>query len=61
MTSGTGDEMSFRYEYIKVIEIKQNYKIKLPDAIIAATAMSEGCTLSDFKGIDVSHINPFQQ
>lgn len=50
----------------RVIEIKQNYKIKLPDAIIAATAMSEGLHLvtrntSDFKNIDVSLFNPFEQ
>lgn len=50
----------------QVIEIKQNFKIKLPDAIIAATAMSENFFLvtrnvNDFKHIKVNLINPFQE
>ena len=41
----------------KAIEIRQNYKTKLPDAIIAATALSNNLILvtrntSDFKNID---------
>ena len=50
----------------RVIEIKQNFKIKLPDAIIAATAMSRDLFLvtrnvNDFKQITVNLINPFQE
>ncbi len=50
----------------RVIEIKQNFKIKLPDAIIAATAMSKNLFLvtrnvDDFKQINVNLINPFQE
>lgn len=50
----------------QVIEIKQNFKIKLPDAIIAATAMSKNLSLitrniDDFKHIKVNLINPFQE
>ena len=48
------------------IQIRKAKKIKLPDAIIAATAMSEGLHLvtrntSDFKNIHVDLINPFDQ
>lgn len=48
----------------KTIEIRKHYKIKLPDAIIAATSMVYELTLisrniSDFKKIDGLHlVNP---
>ena len=48
----------------KTIEIRKNYKIKLPDAIIAATAISENLVLlsnneSDFKNIkELKFLNP---
>lgn len=51
----------------KVIEIRQNKKIKLPDAVIAATALVKKCDLltrntDDFKGIDkLTIINPFDE
>lgn len=45
----------------KTIEIRKHYKIKLPDAIIAATSMVYELTLisrniSDFKNIDGLHL-----
>lgn len=48
-----------------VIQMKQNQKIKLPDAIIAATAISKNLNLvtrnvKDFKDIDIKLNNPFQ-
>lgn len=48
------------------IGIRKEKRIKLPDAIIAATAISEGLHLvtrntSDFKNIDVKLIDPFEQ
>lgn len=49
---------------IKAIEIRKTYKTKLPDAIIAATALVYGFTLifrntKDFKNIpDLETINP---
>lgn len=50
----------------KVVAIRQNKKIKLPDAIIAATALVKKCDLmtrniNDFKNIDdtLNVINPF--
>jgi len=52
----------------KVIAIKQNKKVKLPDAIIAATAINTNLYLvtanvDDFKNIDESLqvINPIKQ
>ena len=52
----------------RVIEIRQRKKIKLPDAIIAATALEQHCTLitrnsDDFKNIDpgLRVINPFSE
>ena len=52
----------------RVIEIRQRKKIKLPDAIIAATALEKHCTLVtrnsvDFKNIDpeLSVVNPFPE
>jgi hypothetical protein len=47
------------------IGIRKENKIKLPDAIIAATAISENLHLitrntSDFKHIDIKLINPFE-
>jgi hypothetical protein len=51
----------------KVIEIRKNYKIKLPDAIIAATALTENLSLvtrniDDFQNIDnLELINPFDE
>jgi predicted nucleic acid-binding protein len=49
----------------RTIEIRRLYKIKLPDAIIAATALEHNLTLlthniSDFKKInDVKLVNPY--
>ena len=48
-----------------VIEMKQTHNIKLPDAIIAATAITKNLHLvtrnvNDFKNVDVSLINPFE-
>lgn len=49
----------------KTIEIRKNYRIKLPDAIIAATALVHDMTLIsrndiDFKRIpDLKYLNPF--
>jgi predicted nucleic acid-binding protein len=49
----------------KVIEIRKKDRIKLPDAIIAATAISRELSLitrntDDFKNIEVSISNPFE-
>jgi predicted nucleic acid-binding protein len=46
------------------IQIRQSHKIKLPDAIIAATAMVSNQTLitrntKDFEGIVLSLVNPY--
>ena len=49
----------------QTIDIRRKHKIKLPDAVIAATALTYGLTLitrntSDFAGIDgLSVVNPF--
>lgn len=49
----------------QTISIKKSKKIKLPDAVIAATALVHDCTLitrniSDFKGIDgLNLIDPY--
>ena len=65
-----------RYAYIigindsiieKTIEIRKYYRIKLPDAIIAATALVHNLTLltrnvADFKNVqNLSVINPHEQ
>ena len=47
-----------------VIKYRKQYRIKLPDAIIAATAEADGCCLvtrniGDFKNIDIRMLNPF--
>ncbi len=47
-----------------VIDLKRNYSIKLPDAIIAATAMYYNLILvtrndSDFKNLNLTLYNPF--
>ncbi len=47
-----------------VIDIRKQYRIKLPDAIIAATAITDDLCLvtrniEDFKNIDVRILNPF--
>ena len=50
----------------KTIEIRKNHKIKLPDAIIAATALVHNFNLAtrnikDFKKIDgLELVNPFE-
>lgn len=50
----------------KTVEIRKNYKLKLPDAIIAATAIINNLTLisrndADFKKIqELKYINPFK-
>jgi predicted nucleic acid-binding protein len=48
----------------RVIDIRQTIRIKLPDAIIAATAMQQGAILAtrntqDFKALDLTTYNPF--
>lgn len=49
----------------KVIEIRQSRRIKLPDAIIAATALVHGCILvtrniSDFAGLsELTVLDPY--
>jgi len=51
---------------VKTIEIRRKYKIKLPDAIIAATAIIYNCKLitgneNDFRKIEeLSFINTFK-
>ena len=50
----------------KTIRIKQTHNIKLPDAIIAATALLRKLTLvtrnvEDFKGIKIKIYNPFSE
>jgi predicted nucleic acid-binding protein len=50
----------------QTVHIRKNHKIKLPDAIIAATALVHGCTLvtnneKDFSGIkDLTIVNPYK-
>lgn len=49
----------------KVVEIRRSHTIKLPDAIIAATAISDGLTLvtrntDDFRKLEVPLVDPFQ-
>jgi hypothetical protein len=50
---------------IKTVALRKNYGIKLPDAIIAATAIQYDLTLitnntKDFKIItELKHVNPF--
>lgn len=46
------------------VEIRRKYKIKLPDAIIAASAIDNNLTLvtrniKDFKGLVVKTLDPF--
>jgi toxin FitB len=50
----------------KVIDIRQNRRIKLPDAIIAATSLTQDCILvtrntADFIGLpELKVLNPFE-
>jgi hypothetical protein len=49
----------------KVFEIRRSHTIKPPDAIIAATAISEGLTLvtrntDDFKKLNITLIDSFE-
>ncbi len=67
-------EMLDQFNYIgydekveaKTIELRKKYNIKIPDAIIAASALINNCTLitrneSDFKNIsDLALFNSFQ-
>ena len=67
-------EMLDQFNYIgydekveaKTIELRKKYNIKIPDAIIAASALINNCTLitrneSDFKNIsDLKLFNSFQ-
>jgi len=49
-----------------VIEIRRKYNIKLPDAVIAATAMNESLILAtrnvkDFESLNLKLYNPFNE
>ena len=49
-----------------VIDLRRKYRIKLPDAVIAATAIINNLTLitrnvDDFKNLDLMIYNPFEQ
>ncbi len=49
----------------RVIQLRQNHEIKLPDAIIASTAIHYNFTLvtrntKDFNNIDIKLYNPFE-
>jgi predicted nucleic acid-binding protein len=49
-----------------VIQLRRNKSIKLPDAIIAATAMVNQWTLvtrneNDFSGIELTILNPYAE
>lgn len=50
----------------RAAEIRRNYRVRLADALIAACALAEGCTLvtrnvDDFRRIDgLSILNPFE-
>jgi len=52
---------------LKTVDIRKAYGIKLPDAIIAATALNYGLTLitrntKDFKGVErLKRVNPFDR
>ncbi len=47
-------------------EIRRNYRVRLADALIAACALAEGCTLvtrnvGDFRRVDgLNILNPFE-
>jgi len=65
-TEANGKEIFIRFNVVKrTIELCKQDKIKLPDAIIAATALTEGFTLvthniSDFKKIpNLELLDPF--
>ncbi|MCU0348082.1 MAG: type II toxin-antitoxin system VapC family toxin [Saprospiraceae bacterium] len=51
---------------MKVIELRQSRRMKLPDAIIAATAILNDCSvvtrnIADFTGLDgLEVLNPFE-
>jgi toxin FitB len=51
---------------MKVIELRQSRRMKLPDAIIAATAILNDCSvvtrnIADFTGVDgLEVLNPFE-
>jgi hypothetical protein len=50
----------------RAAEIRRNYRVRLADALIAACALAEGCTLvtrnvEDFRRVDgLSILNPFE-
>lgn len=52
---------------MKVVEIRQSRRMKLPDAIIAATALLNNCTVvtrnvTDFSGLDgLVVLNPLEK
>lgn len=50
----------------RTIELRKNYSIKLPDALIAATVLSGGYTLvtrneNDFRNLGLGIYNPFRE
>jgi predicted nucleic acid-binding protein len=68
LTNFIEDSVIFELEKdikLKTVDLRKNYKIKLPDAIIAATAIEHNLTLltrniSDFTGIkNLALLNPW--